>query len=62
VTDTTFLLDSHALLWFLFEPERLSQTALSMFRSPANRIVVSTAEPIGLKPLRSLSKGGSPAS
>jgi len=43
VTGSGYLLDSHALLWWWFEPERLSQTALSVLKSPASRIAVSTA-------------------
>lgn len=43
VTGSGYLLDSHALLWWWFEPERLSPTALSVLTSPASRIAVSTA-------------------
>ena len=43
MTGSGYLLDSHALLWWWFVPERLSQAAQSVLTSPANRILVSTA-------------------
>jgi PIN domain nuclease of toxin-antitoxin system len=38
-----FLLDTHALLWALAEPRRLSPRAASLIRSPTNEVVVSAA-------------------
>ncbi|MBW1706635.1 MAG: type II toxin-antitoxin system VapC family toxin [Deltaproteobacteria bacterium] len=38
-----FLLDTHALLWWLFNDNRLSRTAFAIIQSPDNRILVSSA-------------------
>jgi PIN domain nuclease of toxin-antitoxin system len=38
-----FLLDSHALLWALFEPERLSPNARALIGNAENQVVVSYA-------------------
>ena len=47
----SFLLDTHALLWWLFDDRRLSRRARSTISNPENRIVVSSASAweIGLK-------------
>lgn len=37
------LLDTHALLWALVEPERLSPSALAIIEDPQNTLVVSSA-------------------
>jgi PIN domain nuclease of toxin-antitoxin system len=37
------LLDTHALLWWLAEPERLSPTVLEVLGDPAQRVFVSAA-------------------
>jgi PIN domain nuclease of toxin-antitoxin system len=37
------LLDTHALLWWLAEPDRLSPTALQAIADPGNRVHVSAA-------------------
>lgn len=37
------LLDTHALLWALLEPERLSVAAATTIRDPATTVVVSAA-------------------
>jgi PIN domain nuclease of toxin-antitoxin system len=37
------LLDTHALLWWLAEPERLSPAALQAIADPGNRVHVSAA-------------------
>lgn len=37
------LLDTHTLLWWWGEPEKLSPRALGLLRDPANRIHVSAA-------------------
>jgi PIN domain nuclease of toxin-antitoxin system len=37
----TCLLDTHAMLWAIMEPEKLSATAKSLVQDPQNRIVVS---------------------
>lgn len=37
------LIDTHALFWWFSEPSRLSERALSIIRSPGNRILVSAA-------------------
>ncbi len=36
-----YLLDTHTLLWVLFEDEKLSKTAQEIIRSPENEIYVS---------------------
>jgi PIN domain nuclease of toxin-antitoxin system len=43
VGDVTFLLDTHALLWWLFDDPRLSSRAAAIIRDPAHRILVSSA-------------------
>jgi PIN domain nuclease of toxin-antitoxin system len=37
------LLDTHALLWALLEPPRLSAAAAALIRDPANEVLVSAA-------------------
>lgn len=37
------LLDTHALLWWLFDDERLSRTARELIADPDNTILVSSA-------------------
>lgn len=39
----TFLLDTHALLWWLTDSNQLSRLAFETIRSPENRILVSPA-------------------
>jgi len=39
----TFLLDTHALLWWLFDDERLSGDARAVISEPHHRILVSSA-------------------
>ena len=39
----TFLVDTHALLWWLFDDRRLSRRAKATLRDPQNRISVSSA-------------------
>jgi PIN domain nuclease of toxin-antitoxin system len=39
----TFLVDTHALLWWLFDDRRLSRRARAALRDPQNRISVSSA-------------------
>ncbi len=38
-----YLLDSHVLLWWWFEPERLSQTVQPLLADPATTVLVSAA-------------------
>lgn len=38
-----YLLDSHVLLWWWFEPDRLSGTAHSLIADPATPVLVSAA-------------------
>ena len=40
---TQLLLDTHALLWWLAEPDRLSPAAHAAISDPANSVVVSAA-------------------
>ena len=40
---TQLLLDTHALLWWLAEPDRLSPAAYAAISDPANAVVVSAA-------------------
>jgi PIN domain nuclease of toxin-antitoxin system len=40
---SSLLLDTHALLWWLVEPEKLSSPALTAINDPAATIVVSAA-------------------
>lgn len=37
------LLDSHVLLWWWFDPERLSQPVQTLLADPATRVLVSAA-------------------
>ncbi len=39
----TYLLDTHALLWWLYDDERLSETARALMADPGTAIVVSSA-------------------
>jgi PIN domain nuclease of toxin-antitoxin system len=39
----TFLLDTHTLLWWLFDDKRLSKVARSVIADPSHRILVSSA-------------------
>lgn len=39
----SYLLDTHALLWWLFDDRSLSRKARALLREPDNRIVVSSA-------------------
>jgi PIN domain nuclease of toxin-antitoxin system len=39
----TFLLDTHALLWWLFDDRRLSRRARAVLKEPKNQIFVSSA-------------------
>lgn len=39
----TYLLDTHALLWWWSKPERLSPRVLSLVKDPENRLLVSAA-------------------
>ncbi len=39
----TVLLDTHALLWTLVEPGKLSPIALEVIETPENTVVVSSA-------------------
>ena len=41
----TLLLDTHAVLWFWWDDERLSEVAKALICDPANRKVVSPASP-----------------
>jgi PIN domain nuclease of toxin-antitoxin system len=38
-----FLLDTHVLLWWLFDDHRLTVLARSIIRNPANTILISSA-------------------
>ena len=40
---TGVLLDTHVLLWWQLEPDRLSSNAASVLRSPRSRLVLSAA-------------------
>ena len=40
---SAYLLDSHALLWWWFDPERLSGAVQALLVDPTSRIVVSAA-------------------
>lgn len=40
---TAYLLDTHALLWALTEPDRLSPTARALIEPPDNELIVSAA-------------------
>jgi len=39
----SYLLDTHALLWWLFDDDRLSRTARGIIADPGNRIFASSA-------------------
>ena len=39
----SYLLDTHALLWWLFDDRRLSKRARALLRDPQQRILVSSA-------------------
>jgi PIN domain nuclease of toxin-antitoxin system len=39
----SYLLDTHALLWWLFDDRRLSRQARGIIRDPENRLCVSSA-------------------
>ena len=39
----TFLLDSHALLWWWFDPDRLSTAVLGLLSDPSTPVLVSAA-------------------
>jgi len=41
--DQPLLLDTHALLWWLAEPSRLSRAALAAIAEPSNQVFVSAA-------------------
>ena len=41
--DSKFLIDTHVLLWWLFDDPRLSDTARNIIREPAHHILVSSA-------------------
>ena len=41
--DLTFLLDTHALLWWLFGDSKLSTTAFEIIQNPEHTILVSSA-------------------
>lgn len=38
-----YLLDSHVLLWWWFDPDRLSNTALELLSNPSTSVLVSAA-------------------
>ena len=38
-----YLLDSHVLLWWWFDPERLSESVQTLLADPATRVLVSAA-------------------
>jgi PIN domain nuclease of toxin-antitoxin system len=39
----SYLLDSHALLWWWFDPDRLSATVRTLLANPATTVLVSAA-------------------
>ena len=41
--DNTFLIDTHVLLWWLFDDPQLTDTARNIIREPAHQIFVSAA-------------------
>jgi PIN domain nuclease of toxin-antitoxin system len=43
VADVTLLLDTHTVLWWWSEPQRLSPRALALITDPENRCLVSAA-------------------
>ena len=38
-----YLLDSHVLLWWWFDPDRLSNAALELLSNPSTSVLVSAA-------------------
>ena len=42
-TDAAYLLDSHALLWWWFDPDRLSSAVLRLLCNPSASVLVSAA-------------------
>ena len=42
-TSTAYLLDSHVLLWWWFDPQRLPKGVLALLSNPETPIVVSSA-------------------
>jgi PIN domain nuclease of toxin-antitoxin system len=53
-----FLLDTHALLWWLHEPERLSQVATTTIRDGQNDIFVSAVSAMEISTKSRLGKLG----
>ena len=43
MADVTLLLDTHTVLWWWLEPQRLSPRALALITDPENRCLVSAA-------------------
>lgn len=41
--EASYLLDSHALLWWWFDPDRLSTAVRELLRDPATPVLVSAA-------------------
>jgi PIN domain nuclease of toxin-antitoxin system len=42
-SDVSYLLDSHVLLWWWFDPDRLSEPVRDAIQDPANPVLVSAA-------------------
>lgn len=42
-SDNAYLLDSHVLLWWWFDPDRLSMAVRDAIKDPANPVLVSAA-------------------
>ena len=42
-TSTGYLLDSHVLLWWWFDPQRMPEGVLALLSNPETPIVVSSA-------------------
>ena len=42
-TEAAYLLDSHALLWWWFDPDRLSSAVLGLLCNPSASVLVSAA-------------------
>ena len=42
-SDVSYLLDSHVLLWWWFDPDRLSEPVRNAIQDPANPVQVSAA-------------------
>ena len=55
-TSTGYLLDSHVLLWWWFDPQRLPEGVLALLSNPATPIVVSAASVWELSIKQSLSR------